>query len=95
MENPQITTLDFPEGKFDLIWCLIGQTDGEEIISTFEAFIAVNFPDVNFDSKVSDELRRFDETRIYAYAHGLSEFENLIENGGWDFKILDYERSLP
>ena len=90
--KPKITQITFDEGVFDLVWCVIGQTDYEQIISTFEAFICVSNPGVNFDDNISEKLRKFDETRIYAYADDINEFEDWVTNGGWDFKILDYEK---
>lgn len=92
MEKPEITVLNFPEGKFELVWCLIAQTDGDEIISTFESFIAVDYPEVDFAGEVSERLRLFDENRVFAYVWGLEQFEDIVLNGGWDFKILDYEK---
>lgn len=92
--KPKITKVVFDEGVFDLVWCVIAQTDYGQILSTFEAFICVNNPGVNFDDSVSEELRKFDETKIYSYAEDMAEFENWINDGGWDFKILDYEKEL-
>jgi hypothetical protein len=90
--KPKITQIIFDEGVFDLIWCVIAQTDYEDIVATFECFICINNPWVNFADNVSEKLRKFDETSIYAYAEGIEEFESWFVNGGWDFKILDYEK---
>ena len=90
--KPKITKVAFDEGVFDLVWCVIAQTDYDQILSTFESFICVNNPSVNFADPVSEELRRFDEANIYSYAEDMAEFESWVNDGGWDFKILDYEK---
>jgi hypothetical protein len=90
--KPKVTQKTFDEGVFDLIWCVIGQTDYGQVISTFESFICVNPPEVNFADPVSEKLRKFDENAIYAYAENMAEFERWVNEGAWDFKILDYEK---
>lgn len=89
--KPVITKVNFPvEGTLDYIFCVIAMTDDDVITSTFEAFIGVGI-NINI-SDCSDSYRKFDETRVFNYAQDLDEFFDWYNNGGWDFKILDYEK---
>lgn len=92
MENskPKITTIKFPDGEFHYIWCVIALKDEDIVTSTFEAFIGIGV-DVTI-GECSDEYLRFDETRVFCYAADLDEFYGWHIDGGWDFRILDYEK---
>ena len=92
MENkkPRITTVEFPDGTFDYIYCVIAMMDEDIVTSTFEAFIGLGI-DINIET-CSDKYRMFDETRVFSYAADLEEFFQWYNDGGWDFKILDYEK---
>lgn len=86
---PYIISIKFEDGTFDYIWCLIAMLDGDMITNQFEAYIAIGV-DINIDT-CSKEYLSFDESRVFCYAQDLDEFFSWYDNGGWDFKILDYE----
>lgn len=90
-QKPKITTIEFPDGTFDYIWCVVGRTEDDDIVTTtFEVFIGIGV-DINV-AECSKEYLAFDETRVFSYAQDLDEFFDWYNNGGWDFKILDYEK---
>jgi hypothetical protein len=99
METPFIRQFIFPEGTFDFVNCEIAmfQEDDNgqrEITSTFHSFIAIGMPGIDMSGDTSKELKYFDESKVFAYAQDLNEFKVWIEEGGWDFIILDYEKEL-
>ena len=91
MENkpPKITTIDFPDGQFNYVYCVIAMMDEDIMTSTFEAFIGIGI-DINIDT-CSNQYLKFDESNVFCYAVDIDEFFDWYNNGGWDFKILDYE----
>jgi len=91
--NPLVVPIEFPDGKFNFIWCLIGMIDepDEEPETTFEAYVGLGAEIEDWD-KVSPQLRLFDETKVFYYAQDLEDFFHIFENDGGDFKILDYEK---
>jgi hypothetical protein len=91
-QKPRITTIEFPDGVFDYIWCLIGMQDEGIVVSTYEAFVGIGVKVNVIDC--SPEYLKFDETRVFNYAQDLDEFFDWYNNGGWDFKILDYEKDV-
>ena len=92
LSKPLITTIKFPDGEFDYIWCVIAMKDGDIVTSTFEAFVGIGV-DINV-TECSPEYLRFDETRVFNYAQDLDEFFTWHIDGGWDFRILDYEKEV-
>lgn len=87
INDVEITKVSFPEGEFDFVWCLISYD--EESIS-FESFIGVDVSIPNATT-ASQEFQIFDQ-KVLSYANDWDEFEEWVKDGGFDFKILDYER---
>lgn len=92
LAKPLITTIEFPDGKFDYVWCVIAMKDGDIVTSTFEAFVGLGI-DINL-TECSKEYLAFDETRVFSYAQDLDELFEWHTKGGWDFRILDYEKEV-
>lgn len=92
LAKPLITTFEFPDGKFDYIWCVVAMKDEEVVTATFEAFVGIGI-DITI-GECSQEYLRFDETRVFSYAQDLDEFFEWHTKGGWDFRILDYEKEV-
>lgn len=91
--KPLIVPIDFPDGKFNFIWCLIGMVENpeDEPSATFEAYVGIGDQIEDWES-VSAQLRLFDETKVFYYAQDLDDFFGIVKDGGGDFKILDYEK---
>lgn len=99
MDTPYIRKIKFPEGEFDFVSCQIALFDetsgGEKILtSTFWSYIAVGMPGIDSLDSCSKELQYFDNTKIFAYAQDIQEFNDWVNNDGWDFIILDYEKEF-
>ena len=92
LAKPLITTIKFPDGEFDYIWCVVAMKDEEVVTATFEAFVGIGI-DINL-TECSKEYLAFDETRVFNYAEDLNEFFGWHTDGGWDFRILDYEKEV-
>lgn len=92
LAKPLITTLEFPDGKFDYIWCVVAMKDGDIVTATFEAFVGLGV-DINL-TECSEKYLSFDETKVFNYAQDLEEFFGWHTDGGWDFRILDYEKEV-
>jgi hypothetical protein len=87
MDKALVTTIEFPEGKNDYVWCLIKTDDN----ITFETWIGIGC-DIDFaNESLSKELRTFDN-KVYFYAEDLDEFYRLVQDGYTDFSILDYDK---